>query len=77
MVSPEAGAEVPAEVEEWVPVAAVDLKGRRIPPGGGGGMGGPPGGGRGGRPNGPGNESTSKPIKIWAKIKLAGASETK
>ncbi|HBZ02099.1 MAG TPA: hypothetical protein DEO84_12345, partial [candidate division Zixibacteria bacterium] len=45
--------------------------------GGGGGMGGPPGGGRGGRPNGPGNESTSKPIKIWAKIKLAGASETK
>jgi hypothetical protein len=60
-------------------------------PGGGGGMGpggggepegggmggGPPGGGRGGRPNGPGNETTSKPIKIWAKIKLAGASETK
>lgn len=45
--------------------------------GGGGGMGGPPGGGRGGRPNGPRNESTSKPIKIWAKIKLAGASETK
>jgi hypothetical protein len=43
----------------------------------GGGMGGPPGGGRGRRPDAPGNESTLKPVKIWAKIKLAVASETK